>query len=678
MKNKKISISLKIALIVMFISFFGITTLGYISYIQAKNIFISYSTQILSKNISEYANSIKESIRKLKYNITILSHNPSIKDFISKYPANDKLTNKIFEEYKKDVSTIISLMIKQNPEYFQIRILDAKNGKEIINIVKENNKIKVLEKKALQDKWMRPWVQNTLKLTKDKIYISKIKLHRKSHTIEFPIKPTIKATKLIFTKDKKTGIIVINADIKKLFHFNKLREIKDTKTYIANKEGYYIFNYNHPEKEFGFEFGKDFKIIYDFPLLKPIFEGKIEKITFIDKKNNLILEAQKVYIAPKRYLVILKTITTAIFEKKANEYIENLIIVILIITFIITILTTLLVSKITEPIKKLTQIADVIAKTKGEKHVKINIKTNDEIEELAKAFEIMLKALTKSKKEIEQFANKLEKEVEKKTKELQEINKNLQKIVNEKVNELREKDKALVQQSKMAAMGEMIGAIAHQWRQPLNALAINIQFLEDLYDEGKLNKKTLEEFIEKNMQTIQFMSNTIDDFRNFFRKDKEKIEFNIKEAIEKTLNLQKAQLKNHNIEIITDLKPAKTKGYKNEFMQAVLNLISNAKDAIEEKRTKENSDFRGEIKISNKIKNGKIIIEIEDNGGGVPKEIKDRIFEPYFTTKKEGKGTGMGLYMVKEIVERMDGSIETSNTKKGAKFTIILKEYSGS
>ena len=179
-------------------------------------------------------------------------------------------------------------------------------------------------------------------------------------------------------------------------------------------------------------------------------------------------------------------------------------------------------------------------------------------------------------------------------------------MVQEQVEEIRKKEQALTQQSKLAAMGEMIGAIAHQWRQPLNALAINIQLLEDLYEDGVLDDKTLKDLIQKNMETIQFMSNTIDDFRNFFRKDKEKVEFDIKEAIEKTIELQKAQLSNHNIKVITNLEPIKFKGYKNEFMQAILNLISNAKDAIVEKNKE------GVIKISSKKDKDKIIIEIED------------------------------------------------------------------
>jgi len=142
------------------------------------------------------------------------------------------------------------------------------------------------------------------------------------------------------------------------------------------------------------------------------------------------------------------------------------------------------------------------------------------------------------------------------------------------------------------------------------------------------------------------------------------------------LNLQKAQLKDHNINIETDLESIKIKGYKNEFMQAILNIISNAKDAIEERRKE--GDFEGIIKIKAYKKGKEVVIEIEDNGIGISDDIKERIFEPYFTTKEEGKGTGMGLYMVKEIIERMDGTIEAENINNGAKFIIRLKEKNGS
>ena len=673
--KNKISISIKISILVMLISFLGIATLSYISYNQAKNIFIDHTAQILDNDLNEYSNDIKNSLNKLKYNITILSYNPSVKGFMRAYLSKykyDEVTNKTYNQYKNDITTIISLMMKQNPEYFQVRILNAQ-GKELIKLIRNNhNKIIKPPQNLLQDKSNASYFKNSIKLKTNKIYLSNINLNREFHTIEFPLKPTIRIANIIYIKNRLAGVTIINANIKKLFKFEKLRESKEIKTYIANMNGYYIFDEDDPNKEFGFEFGRDFKITDRFPFLKKLYDSDKKQLSLVDYKNNKIIEAKKVYITKNRYLVVLKITTTAMFEKKSKEYKENLLIAILLITLFITLITTFLVSTLTKPITELTKIATKIAKTKGKEKVEININSNDEVGELARAFDIMLKSLIESKREIEQFANKLEIEVEKKTKELQEINANLQKMVEKQVNEIRKKDSALSQQSKMAAMGEMIGAIAHQWRQPLNALAINIQLLEDMYEDGSLDEKTLKEFIEKNMETIQFMSNTIDDFRNFFRKDKVKTDFDVKEVIEKTLNLQKAQLKDHNIEVETNLESAKINGYKNEFMQTILNIISNAKDAIDEKREKD-KDFKGKIKITSKKIDNSVIIEIEDNGGGIPKEIKDRLFEPYFTTKEEGKGTGMGLYMVKEIIERMNGKIEATNTKEGAKFIITLK-----
>jgi signal transduction histidine kinase len=158
------------------------------------------------------------------------------------------------------------------------------------------------------------------------------------------------------------------------------------------------------------------------------------------------------------------------------------------------------------------------------------------------------------------------------------------------------------------------------------------------------------------------MSKTIDDFRNFFRVDKQKESFSAKEEIIHTIFLLNASLKNHNISIDFKGNDFLIRGYKNEFKQVILNIISNAKDAILEKKIKE-----GKIVITLE----KNQISIEDNAGGVPKEIIDRIFEPYFTTKEQGKGTGMGLYMSKMIIEEnMKGSLSVSNTNSGAKFVI--------
>lgn len=243
-----------------------------------------------------------------------------------------------------------------------------------------------------------------------------------------------------------------------------------------------------------------------------------------------------------------------------------------------------------------------------------------------------------------------------------ELEENLQHLVEEKTAENIKQGEALQQQSKMAAMGEMIGAIAHQWRQPLNVLSVNIQNLEYEYEDNLIDEKFIKEFIEKNNRTISFMSNTIDDFRNFFRVDKEKSYFSVKKAIESSLSMQSAQLKSHNIDSSITGDDFEINGYESEFIQVILNLINNAKDALID-----NEIEKPEINII--LKNNEVLIK--DNAGGIKEDVLNRIFEPYFTTKEQGKGTGLGLYVSKMIIEdNMGAALKVSNIDNGAMFEI--------
>ncbi len=221
----------------------------------------------------------------------------------------------------------------------------------------------------------------------------------------------------------------------------------------------------------------------------------------------------------------------------------------------------------------------------------------------------------------------------------------------------------LEQQSKMAQMGEMIGAIAHQWRQPLNTITTSIQNLKYDFKEGKLNDEGyIKEFIIQNKNTIKFMSKTIDDFRNFFRIDKKKMDFEVKETTQAVVDMQSAQLISKNITLSLTGEEFTYYGLASEYQQVILNLINNAKDALLEKNIK-NPMINIHIKDN--------IITVEDNARGIPDDLINRIFEPYFTTKEQGKGTGMGLYISKMIIEdNMGGSLTVQNTAYGAKFCI--------
>jgi PAS domain S-box-containing protein len=232
---------------------------------------------------------------------------------------------------------------------------------------------------------------------------------------------------------------------------------------------------------------------------------------------------------------------------------------------------------------------------------------------------------------------------------------------------LREKERMLIQQSRLAAMGEMIGNIAHQWRQPLNVLGINIQQLLLFYDEGQFTRDILAHGVDSSMKLIQHMSRTIDDFRNYFRPDKEKVEFRLGEAVAGALALMEGSFSHHRIttEIISQDDPVVT-GYRNEFAQVILNILSNAGDIFRERRT---TDPRVTITIGSE--EGRAVVAIADNAGGIPGEIMEKVFDPYFTTKGPQSGTGLGLFMSKTIIEKnMNGTLTVRNNADGAEFRI--------
>ncbi|MBF0538264.1 MAG: PAS domain-containing sensor histidine kinase [Nitrospirae bacterium] len=255
--------------------------------------------------------------------------------------------------------------------------------------------------------------------------------------------------------------------------------------------------------------------------------------------------------------------------------------------------------------------------------------------------------------------------------ELKALHKSLERRIEDGVRENLQQQQMLVQQSKMAAMGEMIGAIAHQWRQPLNALGLMVQDVIDAYEYGELNKGYLDTFTSDAVNQINFMSHTIDDFRNFFRPSKEKTEFGVVRAIKKVINIVQTLFYANSIKVdIEGEEDITVTGYPNEFMHVILNLINNARDAILKHRALTNTR-EGLISITVHRHDSTVRIEIKDNGGGIPDEVKSRLFEPYFTTKGEGHGTGIGLYLSRVIIEKnMGGKLHVGNTPEGAVFTI--------
>ncbi len=252
---------------------------------------------------------------------------------------------------------------------------------------------------------------------------------------------------------------------------------------------------------------------------------------------------------------------------------------------------------------------------------------------------------------------------------LQELNENLENQVEVEVKKNREKDELMLLQSRQAAMGEMIGNIAHQWRQPLNAIGLMVYDLTDALRFGEIDEDYISRS-EKNIKAVlQHMSGTIDDFRNFFKPNKEKQEFTMEEVVKTSVSFLDATLKNSGIRLITEIdKELVLYGYSSEFAQVLLNIINNAKDVLGERKIS-----HPVIRLSGYREKDFAVLKIIDNGGGIDPAIIHKIFEPYFTTKEQGQGTGVGLYMSKTIIERnMNGKISVNNLRNGAEFVIMV------
>ena len=255
--------------------------------------------------------------------------------------------------------------------------------------------------------------------------------------------------------------------------------------------------------------------------------------------------------------------------------------------------------------------------------------------------------------------NSLEEKVNIKTKELQTLNNNLETKISKEVLQNRKKDIIMFQQARFASLGEMLNNIAHQWRQPLGSITMIIQSFQTKMLLGKLTQSFVDEKVQDALLMASNMSNTLDDFKNFFSPNKIKSEFFIKNCIEHSIELSKYFLNQENIEVrLTIRKDIKINSFYNELSHVFLNIISNSKDALSSNVDKNDRIIKI---IVNKFKKH-LVINMIDNGGGVPEEILPKIFEPYYTTKYKSAGTGIGLYMSKQIIEKhMDGKIFCKN-----------------
>lgn len=294
---------------------------------------------------------------------------------------------------------------------------------------------------------------------------------------------------------------------------------------------------------------------------------------------------------------------------------------------------------------------------KGQRLIMANVRDITERKRIASA-------LQRSRDELEQ-------RVQERTEELARTVDNLKSETEQRlaaVDDARSKERLLIQQSRLAAMGEMMVNISHQWRQPLNLIGLIIQELAFEYRQRTLTWEKMKEGTGKAMQILNDMSQTINDFATYFSPDRARVKFSTKEVVEKALYLLEAELKELQIkvEVLSEDAECYVHGFRNEYMQVVVNVLMNARDVLRERNVP-----TPQIGIRIFCDHGHSVVIVTDNGGGIAPEVFDKIFDPYFTTKGPEQGTGIGLFMSKNIIEKsMGGTLTVKNGEEGAEFRI--------
>jgi C4-dicarboxylate-specific signal transduction histidine kinase len=603
-----------------------LVTLILILFFILSNIIAQYNLNNVSKNMEN----LEDKSEFLQSTLVKLADIEKLKRYVYEYTiTGDQGLIDPIEKVSSQILQQDPQMIFLNDEFkiaYQKLILNVKKYKESFQIAKEQiplnlalrHSLRVRAEKIEEKIDIFTQTTNSNQLILQFLVIRKALLETEKSVIRY-----IETDDRKYVKIAQTTLNDLKLNVNKIIKLNTIKEnekkeLKHSVTkfnQIANKTIEHYRTYSM--------------------LTKVVMPGDAYEIYFYGQKlkNLTIEEIQNVKKLIKHYTEL---------NNEINIITGVVYISLILISFFI------ILNIILNPLKSLTNMFEKLANNEEEVAIP-HYKHNDEFGKLIRAAE-KYKLINKRTQEL--------------LKETQDYKENLEKKVQTEIEVRREREKALIQQSKLASMGEMIGAIAHQWRQPLNELSIRIQKLRYQYQNDKINEQFIQEFIEKNTKTIDFMSKTIDNFRNFFRIDKNKTTFHVKNAIEDVLNILDAQLKNNYISLNFEGNDFSIDGFKTEFEQVIMNVISNSKDAF----------------LSNKIEKPVIDIRLEehkiyiqDNAGGIPENILDRVFEPYFTTKQQGDGTGIGLYMSKMIIdENMNGKIYLQNKNNGILITIEL------
>jgi len=556
--------------------------------------------------------------------------------FLSSIVNDEIVKESLNKNQKVDIKTLNKALLaraKGARDIFRLRLIDN-NGMDISSIKKDKHNTMLF---PLQNKSSRYYVKETNDLEKGKVWFSKIDLNYEFGIMERPLQPTLRIVYAVYIEDKKQGIIIINIDMTRILE--KLSKTTTYHIYLVDKDGDFIL-FNTKDANYSWS-----KYLKNKKTLKDIYPKSYKDILNNEKFIGEKFYSSKIDFNNDEDIKMILHIKESLLGLNSEHLISTMLKG-LFITIFLSIPFVYFVSRGLNKIKK-----------NYEKEL-ININNN-----LKKSNqELMLKTI--------EFANESMK--------VNHLNRTLEKRVKEAVSKNKLQNKQMLQQSRLAQMGEMISMIAHQWRQPLTAISATTNNLIFKLMMDDIDKKEFEKEINLISDYSQHLSKTIDDFRGFFKENKNKELISLSKIVKDTIDIVKTSIENKNIILITNIGcTSEFKTYPSEIKQVILNLIQNAEDILLENNIQK-PQITIETICGEKCANPTLIIK--DNGGGIPSNIIDKIFDPYFSTKKAKNGTGLGLFMSKTIIEEhCNGKIEVENDNNGAVFKISfnIKENKG-